>query len=104
MIGHYYEGVKSILAQNGGAVVNRLHDHSRDRRLAQIEGSASGFVKQSIHQSKCLTGGEGVARENSLQRQAIVQTPGEEHRLVRHVEVRKPATVKRHARMVRRAL
>lgn len=81
VIGHNHEGVQEIVPEDLGIVTNRLDDHVRDWRSAQVERSAGGFIQQSIHGGKCFARVKRVGWEHSAPGKTIVKTPRQENGL-----------------------
>ncbi len=100
MIWHNHEGMQKIVPKYAGVVPYGFHDHVCNRRLAQIERSNAGFVQQSIHRGKCLSGVQRLLRKSSVWRQTIVETPSEENWPVRLVDVRKSPAIEGHTGLV----
>jgi hypothetical protein len=84
------------VSQDVGVVLDGFHDHVGDGRLAQVEGSTAGFVQQSIHGGKCLSGVERIGRENPVGRQTVMEAPREEDGVFRLINVRKSPPVEGH--------
>lgn len=97
MIWHNHEGMQEKVPEDFGVVVDGLHDHVCDGRLAEVDRSLAGFVQQPIDGGKCLSRVERVHQESAIGWQTVVETPSEEDRLVNLVAVRKPPPVERHA-------
>ncbi len=75
VIWHDYEGMQKIVPEDVGVVADGFHDHVRNQRLAQIEGSNAGFIQQSIHGGEGLSGVERGYRKLAVRGKAVVQAP-----------------------------
>src|SRR5260370_15994758 len=104
VIWNHHEGMPEIMSEDIGVVLDCLNDHVCDLRLAQVERSGAGFVQQSIHGGKCLSGGERAGWKGSVGWQTVVETPRQKDGLVRLVDVRKSPAVERHTGGVPQAM
>ena len=73
---------------------NRLDHHIRDLRLPKIQRPCPSAVKQAVHSDEGLSR-SGSWRESTLDRQAPVQSPGQEYRLADRMIVRQTAGIER---------
>ena len=100
MIRHDHECMQLIMPQHRGVVLDGLHNHVRDCLPAKMERTGAGFVEETIHRGKGLSGTDGSHWEGSIRRQTSVKTPGEEGCFSGLIEVRKTTAVEGHAEIV----
>jgi len=72
VVGHNHECMQDVVPKNVGVVMDGFYKHVCDGRLPTVERARAGFIEQSIHCGKCLSGGECARRESSVGRQAVV--------------------------------
>ena len=87
--------VEIVMAKVALVIVNSVHYHSCNLRLAKVQRASTGVVEKAIHCQEGLTGCSR-RRKAAAGREAIVQPRSEEHRLANRGIMRQPASVKGH--------
>ena len=96
VVWHDRESVENIMPERAGVVLDGFYDHVCNGRVAEVERTTAGFLKQSVQGSECPTGADAGRWERSIVRQTAVQTPCEENGPFGFTDVRKPAAVQPH--------
>ncbi len=100
VVWHDNERMQIIMAKRTRVVMDGFYHQSGHGWLPEVERPGAGLLQEAVQCGKGLAGAECPGREGSMRGQTAVEPPGEKNRLFGGGDVRKPAPIKHHAKVV----